>query len=231
MHLVGFVDGSGGESGVVAGLVDDVVESGSVAAGEEDEGLGLEVGENDARSAGEWMGAGDGDPEGFVHDDPDGQAGFGHGRAEKSEFDFPAFEGDELLRRFHFAEGKFGFGVVPYIGTDGGGEDGLGGGGDVADGESSAATFGGGTDDRPGPLGLGEGGPGLLDEEASGLGEFDLAAGADKQGGSQFLFKGFDLLAEGRLGDVQAAGGAAKVQFLRYSQDVTHVTQIHVCNI
>jgi hypothetical protein len=56
-----------------------------------------------------------------------------------------------------------------------------------------------------------EGVLGVRVEEASGLGEFDAAAGAVQERGPHFRFEFFEHGREGGLGDAQGAGRAGEV--------------------
>ena len=54
----------------------------------------------------------------------------------------------------------------------------------------------------------------LLEERLSGGGELDLAAGADEQFCAEGPLELADLVAQRRLGDVEARGGPAEVELL-----------------
>jgi len=57
----------------------------------------------------------------------------------------------------------------------------------------------------------------LLEERPTRGGELDLAAGAHEQVGAEGALERMDLIAQGRLGDVEARGRAAEMELLRNS--------------
>ena len=67
----------------------------------------------------------------------------------------------------------------------------------------------------------------LLHEHAARLGELHLALGAVEKRNPEFLFELPDLMAEGRLTEIEPLGGAAEVQRLGQSNDVAKVAQLH----
>jgi hypothetical protein len=53
---------------------------------------------------------------------------------------------------------------------------------------------------------------GVAQEHPSCFGETDAAFAAVEEGGAEFFFEGVDLLADGRLAEVEALGGAAETR-------------------
>lgn len=68
---------------------------------------------------------------------------------------------------------------------------------------------------------------GLVEEQPAGVGEFDAAVGALEQARTDFLLQRLDLLAQRRLGDPQALGGAAEVQLLGDGDEIAQVPEFH----
>src|SRR4051812_12540691 len=91
-------------------------------------------------------------------------------------------------------------------------------------GSSRPTTRRGGLSRRAGRL---EGFPGAGQEDLARRGELDAAAVPDEQGGADLAFQLFDLLAEGRRGDVQALGGPAEMQLLGDTHEVPHLAKLH----
>ena len=78
------------------------------------------------------------------------------------------------------------------------------------------------------PVGLGERAPGRGQQHRAGGGQRDPAARPRKQHDAQNSFELADLLAEGRLGHVQSARRAAKMQLLGHGNEIPEVAQLHV---
>lgn len=72
-------------------------------------------------------------------------------------------------------------------------------------------------------FGVAEQGGGALAQHGSGGGEGDCARGAVEQPRAEQGFQALDLLGERGLGDVQAGGGAAEVQFVGDGQEIAQV--------
>jgi predicted ester cyclase len=68
----------------------------------------------------------------------------------------------------------------------------------------------------------------LLEERATRGGELDVAAGADEQIGAERALELVDLVAQRRLGDVEARGGAAEVELLRNGQEVAEQARLEI---
>ena len=68
----------------------------------------------------------------------------------------------------------------------------------------------------------------LLEERVPGGGELDLAAGAYEQLCAQGALELADLVAQRRLGDVEARGGTAEVQLLSDGQEVAKQTRLEI---
>ena len=75
---------------------------------------------------------------------------------------------------------------------------------------------------------LGQHRPGVAQERLAGGGQLDPAAGAVQQPAAELLLEPADLLAQRRLGDVQAGRGAAEVQLLGDGDEVTQLAKFHV---
>ena len=78
-----------------------------------------------------------------------------------------------------------------------------------------------------GDLELGEHRAGVAQEGRAGRRQLDSPARAGEQRAAQLLLQRADLLAERRLGDVQARGGAAEVQLLGDGDEVTQLAEFH----
>ena len=70
--------------------------------------------------------------------------------------------------------------------------------------------------------------PGLFQEHFAGLRQADVAVVARQQTRADHLFQRLYLLAERRLRNPQALGGAAKVQLFRNGDKVTQVAQFDI---
>ena len=68
----------------------------------------------------------------------------------------------------------------------------------------------------------------LLEERPAGRGERNLAAGADEQVGAERVLELANLVAQRRLGDVEARGCAAEVQLLRDGQEVAQQPRFEI---
>jgi hypothetical protein len=68
----------------------------------------------------------------------------------------------------------------------------------------------------------------LLEERPPGGGELDVAAGADEQVGAERALELVDLVAQRRLGDVQARGGPAEMELLRDGQEVAEQARLEI---
>ncbi|MCY1435085.1 hypothetical protein D9M71_511650 [compost metagenome] len=67
----------------------------------------------------------------------------------------------------------------------------------------------------------------FLEEQSPGLAQFDTTIGTVEQPGPQLLLQSLDLLTQGRLGNTQLLGGAAKVQLFGHGDEVAQMTQFH----
>ena len=72
-------------------------------------------------------------------------------------------------------------------------------------------------------LNVAQGAAGALEEDFACAGETDGAGGAGEEGVAEDLFEFADLLRERWLREMQALGGAAKVQLFGYGDEVTEV--------
>ena len=61
----------------------------------------------------------------------------------------------------------------------------------------------------------------ITEEDVTGFGELDGAGAAFKKGGAEFFFEIANLLAHGRMGDVEVFGGFGKVEIFGDSEEVT----------
>jgi hypothetical protein len=68
----------------------------------------------------------------------------------------------------------------------------------------------------------------LLEERATRGGELDLAAGAHEEIRAERSLELPDLVAERRLGDVEARGGAAEMELLRDGQEVAQQARLEI---
>lgn len=132
-----------------------------------------------------------------------------------------------MLRGGHFLEAQFHIrGLVSEAGQ-GGGEEGVHGRVDEAEGEAAgqacAYAFGQGG----GFVGQGQDMSGLVGHGLSGRGQGHAAAGAGEKRRAQGVFDVADALAKGWLGHVEPGGGPAEVQFLGHGQDVAEIAQFH----
>ncbi len=78
-----------------------------------------------------------------------------------------------------------------------------------------------------GHLGLAEYPPRFLDQRAAGRREPHAALVAIEQHHTELCLELLDMLGQRRLGDAQALGSAAKVQFLGQGQEHPQVSQFH----
>ena len=69
---------------------------------------------------------------------------------------------------------------------------------------------------------------GCLQQRGAGGRELDLAAVAPEQLGAQRRFQAPDLLAEGRLGQVQTLRGAGEVQLLCHSHEIPQIAEMGI---
>jgi hypothetical protein len=68
---------------------------------------------------------------------------------------------------------------------------------------------------------------GFADDSRSGFSEAHFALGPVEQLDAQFFFQLADLLTQRRLADVEAYGGATKVQLFGDGDKITQVAQLH----
>ena len=68
----------------------------------------------------------------------------------------------------------------------------------------------------------------LFEERVPGGGELDLAAGAREQLCAEGALELADLVAQRRLGDIEARGGTAEVELLSDGQEVAKQTRLEI---
>ena len=61
----------------------------------------------------------------------------------------------------------------------------------------------------------------IAEEDVASFGEFDGAGAAFKKGGAEFFFEIANLLAHGRMGDVEVFGGFGKVEIFGDGEEAT----------
>ena len=61
----------------------------------------------------------------------------------------------------------------------------------------------------------------IAEEDVAGFGEFDGAGAAFKKGGAEFFFEIANLLAHGRMGDVEVFGGFSEVEIFGDGEEAT----------
>lgn len=67
---------------------------------------------------------------------------------------------------------------------------------------------------------------GTVEEDVTSAGELDCAGGADEEGIAENLFELADLLGQGRLGEMEAVRGMAKVKFLCHGDEVAEMAKL-----
>ena len=67
----------------------------------------------------------------------------------------------------------------------------------------------------------------FLLEAAAGVGQCNVIVGAVHEPEPQGSFQRFELLAQGRLGDVEPGGGFAEVQFLSKDKETPELADLH----
>ncbi|CAM5263644.1 hypothetical protein SAURM35S_05469 [Streptomyces aurantiogriseus] len=100
-------------------------------------------------------------------------------------------------------------------------QDVVGGGSDEPDGHASGPAGGEQCHLVLRPLDFRQDRPRVGDQMTAGLGELHAPCGPGEERRSKLSLQLLELLGEGRLGHVQALGGAAEVAFLDESEEVT----------
>jgi len=67
-----------------------------------------------------------------------------------------------------------------------------------------------------------------LEQRATGGGELDVAAGAHEQVGAERALELVNLVAQRRLGDVEARGSPAEMELLRDGQEVAQQARLEI---
>ena len=210
-------------------VADPLLVFGVVFAGVGDEGFFLELREGEGTFLGEAMVDGDGGEEPVADDLLEDEASVAGAELERDEGDvdlaeletFGAFNGGEVV------QGDADAGAILREDFQGAGEELDSEGGGVADAELAAFALGEGLDGLHGLLGAEEDGAGFAEEEMAGFGEGDRFGGAAEEFDAKFFLEIADLAAEGRLGDVEALGGAGDVLFLGHDDEVAEVPEFH----
>lgn len=82
-----------------------------------------------------------------------------------------------------------------------------------------------------GVLGRGQNPPRLVEEALAGRRQFDMPLGATKEIHLELPFEVSDLLAQGRLGSVEASSRTAEVQFFGDRREISQVAKFHAAFI
>ena len=191
-------------------------------AGEEDEGMGAELGEADGAfgkvigdDGDEWVGP--------------GEMGVDVGVlvAAADEAEVGCAGGDRLEDGAggHFVEAEIDVGELAAEGANDLREDAQHEGRGRRDGELALFSGGGAADGLERQAGFGEDGTGAIAEEFAGGGEAGGAGGAFEEAAVEPGFEDLNVAGEGWLGDVKAKGGAAEVELLGDGEKVAEVAE------
>ena len=220
--LAGLLRDGRREAGAAADGHHFVVERWADVAGEEDEWMGAELGKAEwalgevvGDDGDEWVGPGE------VGVD----VGVFVATADEAEVGGASGDGLEDGAGGHFVKAEFDAGVFAVEGADDFGEiaehEGRGG----SDGELAYFTVGGAADGLEGQVGFGEDGAGAIAQEFAGRGKAGGAGGAFEQAAVEAGFENLNVSGKGWLGDVEAEGGAAKVEFFGDGEEVAEMAE------
>jgi hypothetical protein len=238
--LAGFDEGE--DAGPGGGGVDDVRGETCVGAEGDDtveEGWGhLAIAEDEAFGdkrfdrdgfAGEGMVAGKGDDDGVAIEELGAEGlvvGWLEGAGE-GDVDLSGEESFHLLGRAHLVEGELDVGVELAVVADDAGEETAGAPKKEADVERADLADEGSPGDFDGAVGSGEGFTRFGEEELALGREAGSARVAVEERAADFALEIGDLLADGGLGDVEAAASFAEGAVLGDGAEITQMSEFH----
>jgi hypothetical protein len=162
----------------------------------------------------------------FIERFPD-QIGMVETRPDEADMDAPVQQRRLLLERQHFVQQHLHARMLGMKPAQGRRQQQVHGRADIADADPADLAAPDPTRPGDGLLQLGDQGRRLGLEKLAGLGQAQRPAAAFQQLQAQLVLQLADLLAQRRLGDMQAQGGAAEIQLLGHRQEVAEMTQLH----
>jgi hypothetical protein len=226
LGLRGRVDDARGELGLGEPAEEPGVERWVDGALEDHEGLAGEVGESELGAAGEAVGAGDDERPAALEQGADGEGVVVDREVEEADLERAVAQAGEDLGGVKVAGLEDDGRIELAQGAHGPGDEGRVPVFEITQANAPAGEVG----ERAGlRLGLGDRG-----EDAAGVGEQGGAGGGEadarvalEQPGVEVGLELGQLLAERRLGDRQAQGGAAEVELLGEGDDRAQVAELH----
>jgi len=226
----GAAEESGGEAGGLAGAADEVVAAGKGAFSQAEEGFFGEFGQAEGFAEGEAVVIGQDGLEGNAVESGDGKfwSEFGAGIADESDIQPAGAERLDLFTGGEFENLDFEAGLEGLELAEGGGEQRGEDGGDAADDERLGGWL------EEGLHGLN--GLDAAPDEIAGVGEESFTRGSEagamaialEEFHAEFILEILDLAADGGLGDAEAGGGAAEIEFFSDGDEVAEVAQFHL---
>lgn len=216
---------AGGEAARLAELEGLAAEA--VAFLHDDEGLFLDVDGGEGALTRERMLGGEGEPEGFDEEfAADDAAAFGGG-ADDGEIEVFGVDGAAEVGGGVFVDGDLDAGMAGAEGLEKAGEEVGRDGGQGTEFDFAADEAADVADFFAGGFELVDDALGVVEEKFAGGGDGDVAFVSLEEFFAEFVLELHDLLAEGRLGDVTALGGAAEVFRLGDGEEVAELVNFH----
>jgi hypothetical protein len=156
----------------------------------------------------------------------DGQVGRLDGRPDDADVERPRAQAGELCVDRELAQRQRDPGALRPEAPHRGGDEGHGGGLDEPERQVAGLAAGGAARRREPLLRLGERAAGVGEERGAGRGERHRPRAAGEQLGADHRLEPPHLLAQRRLGDADAFGGAAEVQLLGDGDEVAEVAKL-----
>jgi hypothetical protein len=150
----------------------------------------------------------------------------GRGRADEGEVQIAVGNLGQLQPHLHFDQLQLHIGMGSAETGDGSDhKTGIGGRGDITDGDAPGFAAIDAFERRKRRLGIGEDLPGILVEKLAGCGQLHRAARAVEKRHADNLFERHDLLAQARLGNAEAGGGALEIALIHQRGEIAQVAQ------
>ena len=208
--------------------VKQVVEARRLLAREQDQRLAGEAAQRDPAALGERMVGRDRGDRALAHHDLGHQRFVGIDRGtDESDVEQPGGERAQLFERRALAELDLDARAAAAEALDDPGHDRQQRRADEVDAQQPRLAGLDPPDGRDRDVELVEHRARVSQERLAGRGELDAAAGAVQQPASELILEPRDLLAQGRLGDVQASRRTAEVKLLGDGDEVTQLAQFH----
>lgn len=202
-----------------------VVEGRAELPAEEDERLGAKRGECQAAAGGQSVRCRQDRNHRLFEDDAGGERSGGPGFAQEPEIDLVTARGVFNRAGGQLAQRELNLGKEAAIFPDGGGQRGEQNRGRCADSQLPGFAAAGAAGRVDGALHLGQKAARFFPESGAGVGERRLSA-ALKEAAAEPGFEFLNLLRERRLGDPDAFGSPAEVQFFGYGEEVAELAEI-----